>query len=127
MYTNICRGLFERDKVLFSALLCFSILRQRGDINPHSWSLFLRGAGPVDRSAHLPNPNPVRITEFQWDLLYAAEARISLRRPEGEGDSVGDARAPFAGCPAAVGGAYGKWTREWIDADDPVTAPLPMG
>ena len=72
---NICRGLFERHKLLFSALICFQILRHRNEVPRDEWALFLRGPGPVDRSAQPPNPNPTRLTPVQWDLLFAAEQR----------------------------------------------------
>lgn len=129
MYNNICRGLFERDKVLFSGLLCFSILRQRDEIDPLSWSFFLRGGGPVDRTNQRANPNPVRITEVQWDLLYAAEADVELTVGGGGDEEGGDSgkMRPFEGLPESLADNYAKWTREWIDVEDPVTAPLPMG
>ena len=138
MYNTICRGLFERDKVLFSALLCFSILRQRGDIDPMSWTLFIRGAGPKDRSAQEANPNPARISEFQWDLLYAAADSVDLEAPgaagEGEGADGGDGGdggaervRPFEGLPELMAANFPKWLNGWIDSEDPVTAPLLMG
>jgi len=46
VYTNICRGLFERDKLIFSFLIGTSIKRNTGEITPVGWSLILRGAMP---------------------------------------------------------------------------------
>jgi len=61
IYTNISRGLFERDKIIFSFLACTSIMREKDLINPVAWSLMLRGAAPVSDSQKakmLPNPMP---------------------------------------------------------------------
>lgn len=43
-YTNICRGLFESDKLLFSFMNTSGILRRAGDINSNEWNFFLRGS-----------------------------------------------------------------------------------
>ena len=44
-YANICRGLFEKDKTLYSALLVFNILRHADKIPAKEWGLFVRGPG----------------------------------------------------------------------------------
>lgn len=49
-YVNICRGLFERDKLLYSFLNATSILRRSADIGVDEWNCFLRGS-PTDFSA----------------------------------------------------------------------------
>lgn len=33
LYTNVARGLFEKDKLVFMFMLCGEIMRQRGDIS----------------------------------------------------------------------------------------------
>ena len=38
-----CRGLFEKDKLVFSFMLCGEIMRQAGQITDTEWNLFLRG------------------------------------------------------------------------------------
>lgn len=43
-FTNICRGLFERDKLLYAFLNASSILKRAGDISIDEWNFFLRGS-----------------------------------------------------------------------------------
>lgn len=43
LYTNISRGLFEADKLIYSFLISTSILRQVSQIDEAIWSNFLRG------------------------------------------------------------------------------------
>ena len=49
-YFSICRGLFEKDKLLYSFLNSTSILRRSGDIDIDEWNFFLRGS-PTDYSS----------------------------------------------------------------------------
>lgn len=49
-YFSICRGLFEKDKLLYSFLNASSILRRQKDIDIDEWNFFLRGS-PTDYSA----------------------------------------------------------------------------
>lgn len=43
-YLNICRGLFEKDKLLYSFLMAVNIQLEKKKINIREWSFFLRGA-----------------------------------------------------------------------------------
>lgn len=76
IYQNICRGLFEKDKLLFSASICFQIMRNCGDIHDTEWSLFIRGPGAVERLGMPANPHPDSIPAPMWDILYCAEQRV---------------------------------------------------
>lgn len=42
-YINICRGLFEKDKLLYSFLIASKIQLYEKKINPVEWNFFLRG------------------------------------------------------------------------------------
>ena len=47
IYSNISRGLFEADKLIFTYLIATSINRQSGIITPAGWNTLLRGAMPL--------------------------------------------------------------------------------
>jgi dynein heavy chain len=81
MYQNICRGLFEKDKLLYSASMCFQILRNAGEINDLEWNLFVRGPGAFDRSKQPVNPQSEFIAPGSWDTLYVAEERLHYLKP----------------------------------------------
>ena len=56
IYSNVCRGLFEKDKPMFSFMICTDILKDAGSIAEVEWSLFLRGAaGVVSKEQRLPS------------------------------------------------------------------------
>lgn len=43
LYSNVCRSLFERNKLHFAFLLCIRILMDSGEIDPQEWHHFLAG------------------------------------------------------------------------------------
>lgn len=43
-YTNICRGLFEKDKLLYAYLNATSIAKRASEITLKEWSIYLRGS-----------------------------------------------------------------------------------
>merc|ERR1711968_4051 len=121
MYQNVCRGLFNKDRSLYSSLICGMILRDAGDIMDSEWNTLLRGAGTVDREVQEPNPDPVRINEFDWDCLWAAQDRICTGT-----DEEGNAIYPFEGLQKSLCDEYDVWLK-WIDSEDPLHEPLPCG
>ena len=118
IYANICRGLFERHKLLFSSLICFAILKHREDIMADEWGLFMRGAGVADRSEQKPNPDSANISEQQWDLLYAVQTRIT------DFEGTENECLPFSGLVDSILGDWDKWLA-WKDMEDPYHSPLP--
>jgi dynein heavy chain len=118
IYCNICRGLFERHKLLFSSLICFAILKHRNDIMADEWGLFMRGAGVVDRTEQAKNPSPDQISEQQWDLLYAVQTRVI------ENEDQDDMCMPFQGLIDSLTGNWEAWTT-WRNADNPFKTKLP--
>lgn len=59
IYKNITRGLFVKDKILFSFLIASSINRDAKVISDEMWLTFVRGPGPSDKNdKEKPTPNP---------------------------------------------------------------------
>ena len=50
IYSNISRGLFEADKLIFTYLIATSIDRYEGKITQNGWNLLLRGAQPLNKA-----------------------------------------------------------------------------
>lgn len=79
IYTNISRGLFEADKLIFSYLICTSIKKNAGKISQLEINHLLRGAMPLtnDQEMVMPeNPQPKLINKLGWLLLYSTECNI---------------------------------------------------
>jgi dynein heavy chain len=139
IYQNICRGLFERDKLLFVAAITFQILRHSKQIHDYEWNVFLRGPGAIDKSGQPANPWPNNITAPLWDLLYAIEQKIVYEvdpsvektadgtpNPDFHGHS---ASLPFKGlCESVKSNSYGSresgWIK-WMESSNLITSPLP--
>ncbi|XP_013408536.1 dynein heavy chain 6, axonemal [Lingula anatina] len=68
VYENVARGLFEKDKLVFSFMLCGEIMRERGEITPEEWNFFLRGAAGMDKQRP-PKPDVDWIHQGTWNTL----------------------------------------------------------
>jgi dynein heavy chain len=65
LYSNVGRSLFEKDKLLFSFLLCIAILRGQNKIDPEEWRFLVTGGVGVTKSK-LENPDKFWITDKMW-------------------------------------------------------------
>ncbi len=81
LYVNICRGLFEAHKLLYSFLICTSIKRRAGTVNETCWNLLLRGAGIFNKEGQPSRPESIIrfVPELAWDLAYCLELRLPER------------------------------------------------
>ena len=105
-YTNVCRGLFETHKLLFSFLICVAIMREAGGIAASEWSLLLRGAGLATNPAD--NPLPDLLPEASWNLAFALDRGLDVMR----------------GLCSHIASSGVAW-RAWASGDEPHSAPLP--
>ena len=107
LYRSICRSLFEKDKLLFSFVLCIKILQGDGLVDHAEWRFLLTGG--VALSGYTP-PNPTAwLPNKEWHNLCVLSEIPA-----------------YAAVPEAVGseGEGSQW-RAWYDASEPQTLPMP--
>ncbi|KAM7230116.1 hypothetical protein CapIbe_018833 [Capra ibex] len=68
LYSNVCRSLFEKHKLMFAFLLCARIMMNQGKINQNEWHYLLSG-GSVSVTSE--NPAPDWLTERAWRDIQA--------------------------------------------------------
>nr|XP_019946415.1 PREDICTED: dynein heavy chain 3, axonemal [Paralichthys olivaceus] len=71
IYNNVCRSLFEKDKLLFSLLLTVGIMQGKGQVDDQVWRFLLTGGIALDN----PYPNPA--TEWMSDKSWSEIVRAS--------------------------------------------------
>lgn len=95
-YNNICRGLFEKDKNLFSFLITVRIMVAGGEISEAEFSFFLTmGAGLLNQDTAVPNPTGDLLSDMQWDALQV----------------LSDVCAPMRGVAKSVAADNFSWKR----------------
>ncbi|KAF5294393.1 hypothetical protein FQR65_LT10758 [Abscondita terminalis] len=70
IYRNVCRSLFEKDKLIFSLVLSVGILRSQNLIDEDTWNFFLTGGVALDNP--FTNPGPDWLTEKSWSEIVRA-------------------------------------------------------
>ena len=66
LYVNVCRSLFEKDKLMFAFLLCSRILGAEGRVHEDEWMFLLTGGmGAVDE----PNPAAEWLSTPAWQEI----------------------------------------------------------
>ncbi|KAF6041077.1 DNAH12 [Bugula neritina] len=82
LYTNVCRSLFEKDKLLFSLVLCSKILFAKQELLMEEFMFFLTGG--VGLANKNPNPDNSWLVEKSWDEI----CRLSDMPPLKGSDSM---------------------------------------
>lgn len=70
IYRNVCRSLFEKDKLIFSFVLTVGILRSRAQIDDDTLNFLLTGGVALDNP--YPNPAPEWLSEKSWSEIVRA-------------------------------------------------------
>ena len=108
VYLTVCRGLFERHRLIYSFLICTSVMRNDGKIAFEVWNFLLRGAGAMTVGGG-PNPDDSWISSMGWELLNALETLIPTK---------------FTGFCEDFQRNIADW-QVWFDDPSPHTIPLP--
>lgn len=76
IYNNVCRSLFEKDKLLFSLLLTVGIMQGKGQVDDQVWRFLLTGGIALDNP--YPNPAPDWLTDKSWSKIVRASKLPNL-------------------------------------------------
>ncbi|KAH0631920.1 hypothetical protein JD844_019823 [Phrynosoma platyrhinos] len=76
IYNNVCRSLFEKDKLLFSLLLTVGIMKGKGEIDDEVWRFLLTGGVALDNP--YPNPAPEWLSDKSWAEIVRASGLENL-------------------------------------------------
>jgi len=110
IFLQVCRGLFEDDKLTFSFIIATSFQKQYGEINNAEWSLLLRGIGLLDLSERPANPDPEFFSEKMWDFVYAIQCY---------------SKQHCADLCEHIANYIEDW-KDWIGCDEPHKTNLPL-
>ncbi|KAM4725109.1 LOW QUALITY PROTEIN: dynein axonemal heavy chain 3-like [Anableps anableps] len=76
IYNNVCRSLFEKDKLLFSLLLTVGILQGKGQVDDEVWRFLLTGGIALDNP--YPNPASEWLSDKSWSEIVRASKLPNL-------------------------------------------------
>eukprot|EP01029_Cantina_marsupialis_P005820 TRINITY_DN1630_c1_g4_i2.p1 TRINITY_DN1630_c1_g4~~TRINITY_DN1630_c1_g4_i2.p1 ORF type:complete len:1526 (+),score=559.26 TRINITY_DN1630_c1_g4_i2:3370-7947(+) len=107
VYKYVCRGLFERHKLLLSFQICIKQMQLEGKVDPVVYDFFLRGGQVMDREEQRANPAAEWLDGLAWDNITEM-----------------DKLAPFGGIVNSIEQSLRDW-REWIMCSAPESTPLP--
>ncbi|XP_042545793.1 dynein axonemal heavy chain 3 [Dipodomys spectabilis] len=77
IYNNVCRSLFEKDKLLFSFLLTIGIMKEKNKINEEIWYFLLTGGIALDNP--FLNPASEWLSEKAWAEIVRASSLPKMK------------------------------------------------
>ncbi|KAJ3406762.1 Dynein heavy chain 7, axonemal [Chytriomyces hyalinus] len=114
LYCNVCRSLFEKDKLVFSFLLCTAILRGKNELDVDEFNFLTTGGVGLGSSVANPDPNVIA------DKTWAEICRLSdLPAFKGFNEDFKPSEwKPYIDCPDAIGAPIpGKWNSQLNDLE----------
>jgi dynein heavy chain len=73
LYKNVCRSLFEKDKLLFSFLMCLKIMDELNDLDPVEERFLMTGPVSID----FDRPNPTGNNGWLLNKAWASILEVS--------------------------------------------------
>eukprot|EP01135_Chromosphaera_perkinsii_P007265 Nk52_evm73s745 gene=Nk52_evmTU73s745 len=67
IYCNVCRSLFEKDKLLFSFILCIALMKIKKEIIDEEYIFLLSGGIALENN--VPNPAPEWLSDKSWSEI----------------------------------------------------------
>merc|ERR1712100_769727 len=80
IFFNICRGLFEKDKILFAFMIPSSVMRHQGEIKTENWNFFVSGSGCLDPGKIEPYPGGPWLDFTRWVELVELDKQTETFR-----------------------------------------------
>ncbi|KAK1801742.1 hypothetical protein P4O66_022373 [Electrophorus voltai] len=100
LYCNVCRSLFEKDKLLFSFLLCSNLLLAKKEVEYPEFMFLLTGG--VGLQNDVPNPDPSWLQDRSWDEICRASdlpglqgLKESFTKTPGDFLPIYDSKEPY--------------------------------
>ncbi|KAH1168316.1 dynein axonemal heavy chain 1 [Mauremys mutica] len=107
LYSNVCRSLFEKHKLMFAFLLCVRIMMNEGKINMDEWRYLLSG-GAIKTMRE--NPAPEWLYERAWgDILALTNLKNFSSFADDFVDNIQEFRAIFDSAEPHREPLPGKW------------------
>ena len=79
IYLNVCRGLFNSHKQLFSFLVSSAIDRKSGQISGEEWNVFLKGIPLIKSNIQVPAiPPNTKFSQKSWSALCNTQTGIPI-------------------------------------------------
>ncbi|KAG8349154.1 putative Dynein heavy chain N terminal region 2 domain1 [Trypanosoma vivax] len=107
VYSNTCRGLFEKHKLLFAFHMTMRILQAEGRVNLEEYVFLMRGGQVLDKQGRLPNPAPSWLSERAWSHILELDKLTN-----------------FHGVASSFEQAQESW-KQWFLQENPEDAELP--
>ncbi|KAI8621842.1 dynein heavy chain and region D6 of dynein motor-domain-containing protein [Chytriomyces sp. MP71] len=114
LYCNVCRSLFEKDKLVFSFLLCTAILKGKNELDMIEFNFLTTGG--VGLGSSVPNPDPNTIAEKTWAEICRMSDMPAFK---GFNEDFKPAEwKAYIDCADAVGAPIpGKWASQLNDLE----------